>query len=109
MALLVDIPMQGSGNTNSGNTARRFFEQYELSAEITGVNENLIRRLGVILRSMASGYAINIDSFREYALQTAKMFVSEYPWYYMPSSVHRILLPIGMMSEEEIKIFRSFG
>jgi len=52
-----------------------------LSVEITGVNENLIRRLGVILRSMASGYAINIDSFREYALQTAKMFVSEYPWY----------------------------
>jgi len=84
-----------------------------LSVEITGVNENLIRRLGVILRSMASGYAKNIDSFREYALQTAEMFVSEYPWYYMPSSVHRILLhgadlikcvplSIGMMSEEAL-------
>jgi len=94
-----------------------------LSAEITGVNENLKRRLGVILRSMASGYAINIDSIRKYALQTAKMFVSEYPWYYMPTSVHRILLqgadviecvplPIGMMSEEALearnKDFRKF-
>lgn len=27
MSLLVDIPMQGSGHTNSGNTARRFFEK----------------------------------------------------------------------------------
>jgi len=40
MDFLLDIPMQGSGNTNSGNTARKFFKQHELSAEITGVNQN---------------------------------------------------------------------
>lgn len=41
---------------------------------------------------MASGHAINVDYFEEYCLITAKMFVSLYPWYYMPASVHKVLL-----------------
>lgn len=41
---------------------------------------------------MASGHTINIDYFEEYCLITAKMFVSLYPWYYMPASVHKVLL-----------------
>jgi hypothetical protein len=41
---------------------------------------------------MASGQDINTDAFDEYALQTARLFVSLYPWFYMPSSVHKILI-----------------
>lgn len=41
---------------------------------------------------MASGQDINIDAFEEYGVQTAKLFVSLYPWFYMPSSVHKILI-----------------
>lgn len=36
MRLLVDVPKQGFGTSNDGNTARRFFESTELAAEITG-------------------------------------------------------------------------
>ncbi|XP_041448468.1 uncharacterized protein LOC121404022 [Drosophila obscura] len=43
MSLLVDIPMPGAGNTNNGNTARRFFQQPTLASEITGVDENPIQ------------------------------------------------------------------
>ena len=41
---------------------------------------------------MASGIKINIYNFEEYCLKTAKMFVTLYPWYYMPSSVHKVLI-----------------
>ena len=45
-----------------------------------------------------------------YCMQTVEIYVALYPWFYMPSSVHKILIhgaviinhasfPIGMMSE----------
>lgn len=110
--LLVDVPKPGgSGTTNDGNTARRFFADSSLSASITGIDEDVIRRFGVVLSTISCGYAINVDAFREYALYTAKLFVEKYPWYFMPATVHKILihgaiiikeaiLPIGQLSEE---------
>lgn len=113
MGLLVDIVLQGiviqfnnvitlnlihiyynlgHGTTNDGNTARKFFKNANKSAEITGVDLNLIIRFGNILIAMASGQKINIDAFDHYCTETARLYVSLYPWFYMPSSVHKILL-----------------
>lgn len=114
MGLLVDIPKPGYGTTNDGNTARRFFQQPTLASEITGVDEDLIKRFGVILRTMGCGFAISVEEFRKYAMDTANLYVKLYSWYYMPSSVHKILihgadiikhaaLPIGMLSEEALE------
>lgn len=36
LGLLVDMPKQQTGNTNDGNSARKFFRNSEKSAEITG-------------------------------------------------------------------------
>ena len=47
MGLLVDVPKAGFGNTNDGNTSRRFFASPEIAAEITGVYLNLVKRLKV--------------------------------------------------------------
>ena len=73
---------------------------------------------------MASGYKINVNKFLEFALDTAKELIKLYPWYYLPPSIHKILvhaqdvinyalLPIGELSEEaaesknkDIKMFR---
>lgn len=44
LGLLVDIPKAGFGNTNKGNTSRRFFECSEEASAITGINEELIKR-----------------------------------------------------------------
>lgn len=41
---------------------------------------------------MASGHEVNIPKFELYTKDTAKLFISLYPWYYMPSSVHKILI-----------------
>ena len=42
MGLLVDVVKQGKGNTNDGNTARKFFAEPELSASLTGLDSILI-------------------------------------------------------------------
>ncbi|XP_022167164.1 uncharacterized protein LOC111031499 [Myzus persicae] len=109
--LLIDVVLQGKGTTNDGNTARRFFKNAELTSAITNVDLQLIKRFGVILKTMSSGYEINLEKFEAYTLETAELYVSLYPWYYMPASVHKILihgtdvirsalLPIGQLSKE---------
>ncbi|KAL4705931.1 hypothetical protein ACJJTC_017513 [Scirpophaga incertulas] len=112
MGLHIGKPRQGAGNSNDGNTDRRFFENYHYSSEITGVDEEFIKRLYVILQTLASGHAINPDKFGEYTRNTAQLYVEKYRWYYMPSSVHKILihgeniikhfaiLPIGQLAED---------
>jgi len=61
---------------------------------------------------MSSGsHSINIEKFNIYAKETATLFVDNYPWFYMPSSVRKVLinggevikhsfLPIGQLSRE---------
>jgi hypothetical protein len=41
---------------------------------------------------MASGKEIDVDAFEIYGIETARLFVKLYPWYYMPNSVFKILL-----------------
>lgn len=94
-----------------GNTARRFFKNTSVSASITEVEETLIKRFHVILQTMSSGHDVNVKKFKQYALETAKLFVDTYPWYPMSITVHKILihgpqiidsalLPIGQLSED---------
>lgn len=111
LGILVDKPKPGYGSTNTGNTARIFFQNFKESAEITGVNEELIRRFYNILQVISCGYELDAEKFKDYATQTAEKYVSNYPWYYMPPTVHKILihgaeiishaiLPIGQLGEE---------
>jgi hypothetical protein len=107
-----DVPRAGgSGSSNDGNMARRFFADPALTAEITEVDETFIARLSVILGALCSGYELNLQRYKEYCLETARLYVSLYEWYYMSSSVHKILihsseivsaalLPIGQLSED---------
>ena len=112
MNLHVDQPrVGGSGTSNDGNTARRAFSQEELFAEATGVHQGLIHRFAVILQTLASGYAVDIQRLQNYCTETAELYVEQYEWYPMPASLHKVLihgadvtesliLPVGMMSEE---------
>lgn len=111
LGIRVDKVIQGKGTSNTGNVSRTFFTNYKISAEITGVDVEIIRRLGLIMIALSSGYNLNIGPFEDFAKETAQLCVSKYDWYYMPVSVHKILvhgstvaesmlLPIGLMSEE---------
>ena len=125
--LVIDIPRSGgSGSSNNGNTARRFFRNAEQTAAIINVDVHLIKRIYVVLCTLSSGFMIDADKLKDYCLETAQLFIQLYPWYYMPQSLHKILihgwqvvdemvLPIGMVSEEalearnkDFKKFREF-
>ena len=97
--------------SNDGNTARRFFQNADITADIIGVDLQLIEHLHVILTALSSGISIDASKLEAYCIETARLYVQNYPWYYMPQSLHRLLihgpavvrhmtLPIGMMSEE---------
>lgn len=122
LGLNVDCPAQGTGTTNNGNTARRFFADPENVSRITGVDGRLIHQLSVILCALNSGYDIISTAFDDYAKNTANLFVQLYNWYYMPVSMHKMLMhgsqvieslcmSVGHASEEGIegthKILRS--
>ena len=114
MGLVVDQPKQGGGNSNDGNTARKFFEYPSTASQITGLDENLIRRFSNILRILSSCHYINTTKFKKYCIDTAQTCIQLYSWYNMPASVHKILihgadiieslpLPIGQLSEDVLE------
>lgn len=109
--LIVDVPKAGFGNTNDGNTSRRFFADPQKAAEITGIDYNLIFRLKIILEVISSGYTVDLKKFADYCWDTAKVYISLYDWHPMSPTMHKILLhgatvmekallPIGLLSEE---------
>ena len=114
MGLIVDKPKPGFGSTNDGNTARRFFANPKVTSEITGIDEKLIENFSIILRVIASGKKIYLPKFKEILRETKDLYIQLYGWYYMPSSVHKLLihgidiisnfdLPIGQLSEEALE------
>lgn len=125
LGLIIDKPRSGgSGTSNDGNTARKFFTNSSIAAEITGIEQIFIDRCGVILNCISSGFNIDKAKFKEYTLNTARHLVQKYPWFYLPASVHKVLIhgceiienalvSIGELSEEaaestnkHIKLFR---
>ena len=122
--LVVDVPRTGgSGTSNDGNTARKFFQAHDTSATVLGVDHELVKRLYIILATLSSTGDINPDAFEAYCLETAERYVGLYPWYFMAQSIHKILfhghqvirrmdLPVGMFSEEaqeaSNKIYKQF-
>lgn len=114
MGLLVDKPKPGCGSTNDGNTARRFFSNPDLSSKITGIEKNLITHFSIILRVLSSGYPIDIETYKVLLDETRELYINLYGWYYMPSTVHKVLvhgceiidafsLPIGQLSEDALE------
>lgn len=111
MGLLVDVPKAGFGNTNDGNTSRRFFADPETAGRITGIDVEFLKKLKIILEVLASGFSIDIAKFSIYLRSTAELYVKLYNWHPMTPTLHKILchgalviehalLPIGQLSEE---------
>ena len=97
----------GFGSTNDCNSTRRAFENVKKFSDITNVDEELIKKFKTILMCISSQYQINLDKFEKYCFDTAKHYMSKYPWYLMPATVHIVLmqtventvLPIGYFGE----------
>ena len=77
----------------------------------TELDINVLKRCGAILQAVASGRKLKTEKFDRYCIDTARKIVEFIPWYYLPASVHKILIhgaqiadhflvPIGQLSEE---------
>lgn len=102
MGLLVDVPKAGFGNTNDGNTSRRFFANPGIAAEITGVDLNLIKRLKVILEVISSSYKVDLKKFALYGYETAKTYIDLYPWHPITPTMHKILIHSATVMENAL-------
>lgn len=112
LGLRVDKPKPGgSGSSNDGNTARRAFQNHEMFANILELNMEFVKNLSTILTAIACHLPINTQKFEALCNQTLQIYVDNYKWYYMPATLHKILihgssiiensiLPLGMLAEE---------
>lgn len=74
--LLVDIPKANLGNSNDGNTSKRFFLNPQLVSDITGMSIYLIYRLKVILEAISRGHKINAEKYDSYTSEMGRLYVS---------------------------------
>lgn len=112
LGLRVDLPkIGGCGTTNDGNTSRRAFAEHEKFAKITGVDQELIFRLKIILICLSCQFPLNLEKFEKHCFQTAECIQTKYPWLPMTPTVHKVLihskeimkntpLPVGCFAED---------
>ncbi|KAJ8671970.1 hypothetical protein QAD02_003229 [Eretmocerus hayati] len=65
IGILIDAPAQGSGNTNSGNTSRIFFENLDIVARITGLDRECLERSKNILTVLSCPYPANVEKVKQ--------------------------------------------
>ena len=56
------------------------------------MDQDLIERLATILAVLNCGIEVNWSAYHDYSVETYRLMVERYPWYYIPSSVHSVLL-----------------
>lgn len=110
--LRIDFPMQGFGNTNDGNTARRFFDDTKLTASITQIEEQLLLRFKKILSAINCTEKIDAVKFGRYTSETLCLYDELYGrWRKTSPTLHKVLchgeniikyhlFPLGELSEE---------
>lgn len=75
-----------------GNVARKAFANSGLLAEVLNIGKTLIDKLHINPITISYLQEINTDNLKKFCTDTYKLYVSLYPWYYMPSTLHRILI-----------------
>lgn len=64
---VVRVCCKGTNTSNTGNVARKFFENSNVVSKITKVHEILIKRFHIIMIALSSDYCIHVDGFDTYA------------------------------------------
>lgn len=87
LALKVDCPKYGYGNTYNGSASRKFFEHHDISSRL-GVSQSIIKRFGVILNVLNSREMVNGPKFEEYGARTANLLGQMYPERKLTPTIH---------------------
>jgi hypothetical protein len=92
----------GAGNSNTGNVARKAFQNPKQFAAATGVDEDLINRFRVILISISCQFPLDPEKLKHYCLETASLFKTIYPWFNIPVTVHKVLFHAATIMSHSI-------
>ena len=87
LSLVVDMPKHGYDSSNTGNTARREFENADTFADITGAEIKIIVRIRNIIKAVCSGCHLDLGAFKKYCLATSDIIIEKYNWYIMPPTM----------------------
>ena len=86
------------------------------SAEVLGVDEELMKRFYITLCIPPSNEEVDLKKLHHYNLKIARLYTSLYNWYHKPQAVHKMLvhshqvvsikvIPVGSLSEEPQESF----
>lgn len=101
--LIIDKPKPGFGISHDGNTARRFFQDHQLTSEITGIDVEIIERFSNLLAAISCNRVVDFKKYEKYGIATAQLFLDTYPSFTFSPTVHKILFH----GHEYIQHFRS--
>lgn len=87
----IDVPNpNGSGNSNTGNVARRVFERPVKYAQILGIDADLVVDLKTVLVCISCSYRINPAPFKEFCRGIFHRYRERYSWYNLSPTVHKV-------------------
>lgn len=107
----VDMPKQGFGNSNDGNTARKFFENPIITSKILNISEALLTDFAFLLKEISKfDEEIDLNSFKAAAERINEHFkqpefTTISPTVHIllchgPAIIERYNLMIGIYTEE---------
>lgn len=115
----VDQILQSHGTTNTGNVARRCFDNTQGFAEALNLDPQFVNNLASILLLFKSRMHLNLQKLRQFTKETYKMNYELYPWSRMSPSVHKLLehgcdiaeqfpLPMIYFSEDALESWHKY-
>lgn len=69
-----------------------FIYYYLLITECLEIPEDIVEALQTLLIAISCQKQLNHQRFSDYCAQTARLWVSRFPWYPMPQAVHRLVI-----------------
>ena len=94
LGLRVYVPLPHGGTSNTGNVARKAFENAAIFSEITGFPVDLIEDLDLLIQLMSSGQKFDPKIFETLANDWLRRFHGndEVNWHWPSPSIHCLLV-----------------
>ncbi|KAJ8682631.1 hypothetical protein QAD02_018423 [Eretmocerus hayati] len=114
-----DQVLQGHGTINTGNLARRCYQDPKKFAQTLGLDEDFVQNLANILILFESKRKINYDLLDQYCWEVYLQLYELYPWAHLNVSLHKLLmhgcrvarelpLPVSYFSEDSQEAWHKF-
>ena len=91
IGIKVGVPNpNGPGNSNTGNCARRAFENPAIFAEILELDEQIVTDFKTILICISSRHRINPEPFKNFCRDLHVRYYEKYYWYNISPTIHKV-------------------